>query len=124
MVNTHSNNFTVGDLVVYVLKNHKRDGFKDWTVNHLIYKISMGIDSYTTLYSVDKSNNIDGIVVGTKDASKKVIFIDGILTTNTGVLKRFVQMFKRLYPNYSLEANRRGKKVVYNTQRFVSKFIK
>lgn len=124
MVNTHSNNFTVGDLVVYVLKNHKRDGFKDWTVDHLIYKISMGIDSYTTLYSVDKSNNIDGIVVGTKDASKKVIFIDGILTTNIGVLKRFVQMFKRLYPNYSLEASRRGRKVVYNTPRFVSKFIK
>lgn len=124
MVNTHSNNFTVGDLVVYVLKNHKRDGFKDWTVDHLIYKISMGIDSYTTLYSVDKSNNIDGIVVGTKDASKKVIFIDGILTTNVGVLKRFVQMFKRLYPNYSLEATRRGKRVIYNTPRFVSKFIK
>lgn len=124
-------NVTLQQLVDFVLKNRRGKAFLNYSELNIASSILTASLENTLLYSVDSDGNIDGIVVATKSPEIKVMFINNILTTRHSVLQLFVRTFRKLYPQYSLRAERwHGpdrsicKIVTYNTDKLCSKLLK
>ena len=114
-------NVMIGDLVHYVRKNQRGNGFKNWTFEQLVHEFIKGAETKTLYFSEDSLGNIDGVVLGELQPDKKNIFVKGILTTGVGVMQKFTNKVHEIYPEYSLTAERHGKCKQYNTVAFKRK---
>lgn len=112
---------TIGDLVTYIMNNRRKNGFKDWTKIGLINALDRAATEGTMFYSVDDKGDINGIVFGTKDNKAKIMFVQEILTTDKKVLNKFIISFKKLFPGFHIRADRKGRKIEYNTAHLIQK---
>ena len=121
---------TLGQLVQYVLKNRRGKAFFNYTEEHVAYEIYEAAKEGTMLYAVDERGEICGIVVASKVEEMQMMFIKDILTTKAWAIKRFVEIFKKGWPDYRLRAQRwRGtdknkpELVDYKTERLCNKIL-
>jgi len=110
---------TTKDLVDFILENRRGKVFKNWSDAAIYSYICECLETNTLAYATHEGKVV-GVVCGTKTLQKN-IYIMEILTTRAGVLKQFVAFFKRIYPDYTLTAHRRGKYIEYNTPKLVAK---
>ena len=115
---------TLGDLVKFILNNRIGNAFKGCSEYEIATAITFGILDNTMLYSVDNEDNLNGVIICKEEPESKVMFVVDILTTNTGVIKSFVRIFKQRYPEHKLSAMRKGKHIIYSTDKLCSKLMK
>jgi len=117
-------NHTLADVVEYIMANRRGKAFYKWTRSEITLTLAEAVNEGTFLYSVDDRGNINGCVHGTRFVKDNVLFVHNILTTGgTVVLINFIKRFRELFFGYRLEATRRGRTKIYNTDKFVSKFL-
>lgn len=110
---------TIQDIVEYILANRSNKAYKDWTPTQIVDAIAVGVEDNSMLVSITPNGEISGVVTCSKIRSAKVLYVNGLVTTAKGVMKTFLQRFRELYPDWSLEATRHGKYVKYPTNRLV-----
>lgn len=111
---------TIADLVDYVMKNRKGKAFVGWSADEIAGSLVVSAEEVALVYSVDEGGRVNGIAHGVKFSDEKVMFVANMLATAPGILKRFVEWFHKLYPEYKLEATRRGRRVCYDTPRLTT----
>lgn len=114
---------TIGSLVDFVMRERRGKAFVGWTPIEIAGAIQQGIEDNSMCYSAAPDGRLDGIVVANRHMKDKVIYVTSVLTTRPGVFASFMRMFTVLYPEFSIEAERRGKTVKYDTKRLVEKVI-
>lgn len=114
---------TVRQLMNFILANRHGNAFVGWSEQQLLDGIINAIEERSMSYSVDERGEINGVAIGIKFEEKKIFYVSGVLTTKTGVLGKLIAVFKELYPNWKLEAERCRRLKHYNTERFVNKLI-
>ena len=113
---------TLQEMVLYCIKNRTPMVFTNWTEGQIANTIYECIKEGTMSYSVnEKTGQINGIVLAYRLETdpNNVLVINDILTTERGVVRKFIQFFRDRFPNMSIEgtdSKKRWKK--YNTPRF------
>ena len=116
---------TMGELVEYAYNNKRGKAFCGWTRQNIMDAFLEALQDGTLLYSVDDRGRINGVVHGTKFVQDRTLFIGNILSTGGHlVLVEFIKRFKVMFQGYNLEAQRRGKRKIYNTGRLVQLLTK
>lgn len=114
---------TVGDIVDYVLANRRGKAFVDWSREHITDSVINGMKNNTIFYALNTSNEVVGVVVGIKYASIKVVHVSAILTTQKGVLRKFVSMLNKFYPGWLISACRHDRNVEYSGDKLGRKLL-
>lgn len=116
--------YTLKELVDYSFYNRRGKAFLGWTIQDITNAFIDSLQEGTLLYSVDERGNINGVVHATRFEKDKVLFVGNILATGKGVLGQFVGRFKKMFPGYQLEAQRRQRHIKYRTGRLVKLLTK
>lgn len=95
---------TLGELVNFVLANRRGKAFAGYPEELIASSILDAANERTLYYSKSDDGAVNGIVVATKVEESKLMFIHDILTTESGVLGRFVAKFRKEFPSYRLRA--------------------
>lgn len=118
---------SLGELVQFVLDN-KRDGaFVGYEKENVASSINTISKLGVMRYVRNDAGVLCGLVLAYEDKITKVLHITDVLTTEKWVMKAFVQEFKKLFPGYTLAANRNWAKhyVIYkNTERLCNLLMK
>lgn len=114
--------YTLNELVEYAFLQRRGKAFYGWSREDITNAFIEGLENGTLLYSIDSNGAINGVVHAHR--FDNTLFICNILTTGKGVLAMFVRRFKMMFPGYSLEAERRHRRVQYNTPRLVQLLTK
>lgn len=89
---------------------------RGWTEVSVAQNIVDAIEDKAFIIDVDEyTSEINGIVLATPCCKDKILHITAILIRKgaVGVLPRFIAKGREMYPEYTLEANRRGKLKLY-----------
>jgi len=115
---------SVGNIVDYVVANRRKKAFEGWLPSEIAQHVIECAEDRSMVYAVGSDGEVVGVVTCQRFDKDKVLFVTNILTSARNLLPEFIKVFKALYPGYSLEADRRGKRVVYNTPKLVAKIDK
>ena len=114
---------TIGKAVEYVLKNKRGYAFKDCTERH-IASLIIKCDKLGGVVTLTNENDkMVGIACFIPYPTTKTIYVHDMVTTSKNALACFMTYFINHYPNWHLEAMRRGKFVEYDTLRFLTKVL-
>lgn len=116
--------YSFQELVDYAFYNRKGKAFIGWSRTEIGMAFCDSLSQSTLFYSVNGGGQINGIVHGVRFDDEKVIFVSNILASSRDVLEEFIRRFRRMFPDYRLEALRHGKRKVYNTPKLVKKITK
>lgn len=109
------------DIVKFVLKHRAGKVFQDCTEEDIGRMVQHGVEEQTLYYATDDSGVV-GIVYGVPFHNQKMIFVWNLLTTEGWVMPMFLKKFGAMYNGYTLEADRRGRRVRYNTPKLLKRF--
>lgn len=93
---------TIAKAAEWILQNRRGKAFRDYTFGQIVTEITNAIEQRVFTYSLDKEGNLQGIVCGKRDDSKKEVHICSILTLRSGIVKDFMAQFLLCYPQYSI----------------------
>ena len=101
---------TIGEVAEWILRNRRGKAFEGYSLSSIIRQLSYCADNNTML-CVTEGNQIVGVVCCEKHVDKKIMFIQDILTTKSGIVKRMAEFFRDNYPQYEFTGiNRHGRK--------------
>lgn len=112
---------TINDLIDFAWKNRRGKAFSFTEKEYLIHEICQAIQQNCLSFCVSRTGKLNGLVTGSVIPEQSVFFVTNILATERGVLNALLAKFTGLYPNYSLEARRKGKIKRYNTTKLINK---
>lgn len=103
--------FQVLDVVNFIVKNRANKAFKNWKDNELGYRIFKAVKSNEVFIS-SYEGQIEGVILIERQAFK-VIHIVNILCISRRSFADFVNSFNRVFPDWTLAGDRRGRYVRY-----------
>ncbi len=112
---------TIGQLVDWVIAHRRGKAFEGWSPIEIACQIQDSIEDNCMMVIHDTTGKINGLVCCDRYPNQKMIFVKAALTLQRGILKDFVSAFLRMYPDHTIEAERRGRHVVYNTPQLIAK---
>lgn len=89
---------TVKEAVDWILKNRKNKAFRYYSPDTIAMEIIHAIKQNVFTYSFDSHGKLNGIVCGEVRPNNEICIMD-ILTTEKGVVKKFMKIFNELHPN-------------------------
>lgn len=93
---------SIDDIVVWIQKNKKGCSFKeydDWKVMlEIIDSIKNGVFRF-----IYEGNELCGVVCGTRDKEKRIVYINDILTTKPKAIAQLTLECFKAYPDYSIQ---------------------
>lgn len=93
---------SIDDIVVWIQKNKKGCSFKeydDWKVMlEIIDSIKNGVFRF-----IYEGNELCGVVCGTRDEERKIVYINDILTTKPKAIAQLTLECFKAYPDYSIQ---------------------
>lgn len=111
-------------LTDFVMKNRKRKAFFDMNRVAIEEVLRQDIMQRSCVWVVDEVDNIIGMAHGVADYTIFQFYVSNVLTIDKRGLKILVDMFQKLFPEFTLAGHRYDKKKEYNTPRFKRFFIK
>lgn len=106
-------NISIKELTDWILVNRRGEAFKGYAPNKISNEIKSSIASNVFAFNYDKHECITGIVCGEKLEDGHYIIIHDILTIEKGTMKKFMQFYLSLYPDWPIIAKRNGKLTTY-----------
>jgi len=103
---------TVGQMVEWIVKHRRGKAFNydvELIQRELCHAISNGVFAYHEV-----EGEIQGVVCGRAELRTRTVHIYDILTTKPGVLKKLMERFLLVWPDYKLDAQRHGRLKTYN----------
>ncbi len=112
-------------LVAFIIKYRANKAFKGYTKEQIRTNLHAALLNMTMIYCTDEEDNITGIVHGRRDTYSKIFYVYDILAKPgcNYVLRKFIEAYKVMFPDYALIADRRDKKVEYNTKKLLRKIL-
>ena len=114
---------TIKDLVEFVIKNRYGKAFKDWSSDSIAIAFRDAIKNNCLVYSLNSNGEINGVLLAERFDDYKVLHINNILTTEKGIVKKFLSKFFEWYgKDWDLQGYRHENlKRWANTNQFIHK---
>lgn len=93
----------LGTLVKWIQKNKKKRAFFGYSDDLVAQEIVEAMANGVFCYHINNSGQLVGVVCGVRDDLDKSVFIHDVLTTEKGVLNRFMERFLLLFPCYTIK---------------------
>jgi hypothetical protein len=118
-------NISVKDIVDFVNANKRGKAFEGWSNDDLAWAFYNGIGTKAAAISLSAQNEIVGVVLCEPAHDYKILHVIGIIAKTRDAFKSLMGKFVELYPEYDLQAYRRGNLIRYkNTKKLVSKVLR
>jgi hypothetical protein len=117
---------TVTQIVSFILRHRgESNAFLNYTPEDLYSTVCDGINDACVVVDSDDIGGIKGVIVASVDRSSNVLHIIGILCLSSNSMARFAGWLRRQRDKdgFNITAMRRGKEVVYDSQRLLDKLI-
>jgi hypothetical protein len=108
--------------LAFVRANRCEKAFKNWSDEQVENEFREAIFNKAFFLCSDDFGKVIGVVHGVPNHRNQTMYVWNILTTDSKAIKAFIKLFKILYPNYTLEGDRYGKRVIY-PEKFKQKLI-
>jgi len=120
-----NNQFTIGDLVKFIIANRNK-GCRTFYESS-IKSLSIMVEEYSKdnriAFATNNDNKIVGVVCVKPFHDEKTLFVENIICKEKWVLKNFIQRMIRLYPNYTILSEKRNKFRIHNTPKLINKIL-
>lgn len=107
--------------VEWILRNRGTKVFQGYDEVSLALTIMEKAEQNLLFYVTNADGQLVGILIADKKPESNTILVLEALTTAHGALRAIVNIGRSYYPEYELEAVRRGKLKTYNTTRLYQK---
>jgi len=112
--------FTIRDLVDFVLLNRSDKVFRDMTEDSIAMQLALAIEEGTCLYH-EVEGKIAGLIIAELRREEGVLFVTENLAMNMNNLMLFASIAKRKWPDYKLKWMKNGHYKNHNTDRVYKK---
>ena len=103
---------TVLDLADWIIKHRRGKAFEGYSIWRILGQLDTCIKNESML-CVTEGANIVGVVCFEKRIN--TIYVEDVLTTKPGILKKMLQVMLVKFPNYDLQGIRKGKRQLHIT---------
>lgn len=108
---------TIGLLVNYIVENRKDTAFVRYNPDQIALSVNDDIENNNLTYVLDEEGDFMGVMTFIRDECHKILFIKNLVVTKTAAMVVFTKYIQKRFPNWSVLANRKNKKMNYNTHR-------
>jgi hypothetical protein len=111
----------IDNAIAYVLKHRGHKVFKRWDKDRLYAELLHAAHTRQLVHVDDAEGNVVGLILTEARPHKRELFVREVLCTKPGALKEMLAKFHEWYEGWTIAAMRGGRRVVYDTPRFIRK---